>query len=163
MSCSPSPRQTKSTSGTWRLTCSALSVAKTPPKASLTSGAAARSCARQDLGVRVARRGEEAHADQVRLPPQDLRHDDVVRRVGVGLIEEQDLVAGALQDRGERHDADGRESHDLEAAVLSADVARDRVELRVADVDEHDPSGPRTHGLGAFGGAKRGVQHCSQG
>ena len=102
--------------------------------------------AREDLGVRIARRREKAHPDEIRLPPEHFRHDDVVRRLGIGLVEEEDLVPRALQDRGERHDADRRKPHDLKPAVLAADVSGNRVELRIADVDEHDPSGPGTHG-----------------
>ena len=42
MSCSPSPRQTKSTSGHCSLTSCAFSVAKTPPMAIFTCASAAR-------------------------------------------------------------------------------------------------------------------------
>ena len=45
-------------------------------------------------------------------------HDHVVGGLGVGLVEHHALVAGPLEHRGERHDADGREAHDLDAAVL---------------------------------------------
>ena len=90
----------------------------------------------EDLGVGIARRRQEAHADEVRLLPPHLVDDDVVGRLGVGLIEHRDLVAGALEHRGERHDADRRKAHDLQPAVRCPRLPRDGVELRVANVDQ---------------------------
>ena len=138
MSCSPSPRQTKSTSGHCVLTSCAFSVAKTPPNASLTFGVGRAELARENLRVGIAGRRQEAHADEVGLLPPHLLDDDLVRRVRIGLVEHHDLVPGALEDRGERHDADRRKTHDLKAAVRGRVLPRDRVELRVANVDEED-------------------------
>ncbi len=91
---------------------------------------------RQDLGVGIARGRQEAHADEVRLLPPQLVDDDRVRRVGIGLIEHRDLVAGALEHRGEGHDADRWKSHDLQAAVRRPRLPWDGVKLRIANVDQ---------------------------
>src|SRR4029078_9636341 len=59
ISCSPSPRQTKSTSGHWSFTRGALRLAKTPPNASLTLRFDAPKCSKQcqlaDAASRSAR------------------------------------------------------------------------------------------------------------
>ena len=91
---------------------------------------------REDLGVGIARGRQEAHADEVRLLPPQLVDDDGVGRVGIGLIEHRDLVAGALEHRGEGHDADRRESHDLQAAVRRPRLPWDGVELWIPNVDQ---------------------------
>ena len=54
----------------------------------------------------------------MRLDSPNLADDDIVGRRGVGLVEYEALVAGALEHRAERHDADRREAHDLQPAVL---------------------------------------------
>jgi hypothetical protein len=94
--------------------------------------------ARQDLGVGVARGGEEAQPDEVRPLPLDLAQDRVVRGLGVGLVEHHALVPRPLHHRRQRHDPDGGEAHDLDAPVLPTPLGRDCVELRVADVNEED-------------------------
>ena len=96
---------------------------------------------REDLGVGIARGRQEAHADEVRLLPPQLVDDDGVGRVGIGLIEHRDLVAGALEHRGEGHDADRWKSHDLQTAVRCPRVPWDGVKLRIANVDQEGSHG----------------------
>ena len=96
---------------------------------------------REDLGVGIARGRQKAHADEVRLLPPQLVDDDGVGGVGIGLIEHRDLVAGALEHRGEGHDADRRKSHDLQTAVRRPSAPWDGVKLRIANVDQEDSHG----------------------
>ena len=93
---------------------------------------------REDLGVRVARGAQETEADEPRALAPDLLDDDVVRRGRIGLIEHHALMPGSLEDRRQRHDADGREAHHPHVAVRGARGGRQRVELRIADVDQED-------------------------
>ena len=97
----------------------------------------------EHLGVGVARGRQEAHPHEVRLLTTHLVDDDLVGCFGIGLIEHRDLVAGALEHRREGHDADWREAHDLQAAVRGPLLARDRVKLRIANVDEKGSHTPR--------------------
>ena len=57
---------------------------------------------------------------------------------GFGLVEHHTLVAGLLEHRRERHDADGREAHHPNTAVLCTCFSREGVELWVANVDEEN-------------------------
>ena len=118
ISCSPSPRQTKSTSWHCGLTSCGVERREDAAERQLDVGIGRANLTGEHLGVGIARRREKAHADEVRLLPPHLVDDHFVGRVGVGLIEHRDLVAGALEHRRERHDADGREAHDLQASVL---------------------------------------------
>ena len=77
-------------------------------------------------------------ADESRLLPFDLFDDDLVRRLRIGLIEHHTFVAGVLEHGGKRHDADGRESHHSNIAVLGASFCREGIELWIADVDQKD-------------------------
>ena len=141
MSCSPSPRQTKSTSGHCSLDERRVQRREDAAERELDVGIGRAQLPRQDLGVGIARRRQEAHADEVRLLPPHLVDDHVVGRVGVGLVEHRDFVPGALEHRGEGHDADRRKAHDLQPAVRGRFLPRDGVELRIADVDEEGSHG----------------------
>ena len=101
----------------------------------------------QDLGVGVAGRRQKAQPDEIGLLPAHLLQDHLVGRVRVGLVEHDALVPGALEHRGERHDADGRKPHDPVAPALGALRRGDRVELRVTNVNQEDAHGV----LGAAG------------
>ena len=82
------------------------------------------------------RSAEKAEADQGRLLPVDFLEDHLIRRIGVRLIEHYALVACLLEDRREGHDADGREAHDSDTTVFCAGFCRERVKLRITDMDE---------------------------
>ncbi len=94
---------------------------------------------RQNLGIGIAGRAEKAQSDEIRLFPVDLFDDDVVRRIGIGLIEHDAVMPGLLHDGREGHDADGRKAHDANVAVFCSCLSRKRVELGVANVDEEHP------------------------
>ena len=112
-----------------------------PAERQLDGGIGRAQLPREDLGVGIARGRQEAHADEIRLLPPHLVDDDGVGRVGIGLIEHRDLVAGALEHRGEGHDADRWKSHDLPPAVRGPRLPWDGVELRIANVDQEGSQG----------------------
>ena len=99
----------------------------------------------EHLGVGVACGRQKANAHEIWLLAAHLFEDDVVGRFGVSLVEHRDLVAGAFEHRREGHDADGGKPHHLNTAVRGPLLAPDRVELRVANVDQEG-----SHGLGHF-------------
>ena len=138
MSSSPSPRQTKSTSGHCSFTKGALRLANTPPNASFTVRLAARMSRARILAYGITGGAEETEPYQRRLFPLDLRSDDRVGRFGIGLIEHHALVAGALEHRRERHDPDRRKPHDADVAVFGPGFGGDSVELWVANVDQEN-------------------------
>ncbi len=92
----------------------------------------------QDLGVRVAGRRQEAQPDQIGLPARDLVENDLIGRLWVRLVEHQALVAGPLEDRRQRHDADRRKADDLRHPPLRTPRRRVGKELRVAYVNQQD-------------------------
>ncbi len=81
---------------------------------------------------------KKAQPDQRGLLLANLLDDDLVGRFGIGLVEHHALVAGALEHRRERHDADRRKPHDADIAVGGARRCRQRIELWIADVDQED-------------------------
>ena len=97
--------------------------------------------AREDLGVGVAGRGEEAQPHQVRPLLPELIEDHLVGRFGIGLIEHHALVPSTFQDGRQRHDPDRGKADDLRHTARGSFLCRERVELRVTDVDQKDAHG----------------------
>jgi hypothetical protein len=90
----------------------------------------------ENLGIGVARGGKKAQANEVGLFATNVLQYNFIGRLRVGLIEHEALVAGALEHRGKRHDADGWKSHHLDAAVFCAHLRGNCVELGIADMHQ---------------------------